>query len=106
MDVTEAGRTLSVVFFPSANVNPGVRLVGNARYPEIAVDFRRSFAVWKSLPCDVPLGSHGYFYDMTAKHRRLSGDGGPNPFIDPDGYRRLVAEAESRFEAQLAEERR
>jgi len=64
MEVTDAGRTLAVVFFPSANVNPGVRLVGNARYPEIADDFRRSFAIWRSLPCDVPLGSHGQFYDM------------------------------------------
>jgi metallo-beta-lactamase class B len=106
MEVTDAGRTLSVVFFPSANVNPGVRLVGNARYPEIAGDFRRSFALWKSLPCDVPLGSHGYFYEMEAKRRRLSKDGGANPFIDPGGYRRLIAEAEERFEAQLADERR
>jgi metallo-beta-lactamase class B len=106
MDVTEAGRTLSVVFFPSANVNPGVRLVGNPRYPEIAADFRRSFALWRSLPCDVPLGSHGYFYDMQAKRRRLSRAGAPNPFIDPEGYRRLIAEAAERFEAQLAEESR
>ncbi len=106
MQVTEGGRTLSVVFFPSANVNPGVRLVGNPRYPEIADDFRRSFAVWRSLPCDVPLGAHGQFYDMQAKHRRLSSNGGPNPFIDPEGYRRLIAEAQQRFEAQLAAERR
>lgn len=105
MEVTEGGRTLSVVFFPSANVNAGVRLVGNARYPEIADDFRRSFAVWKQLPCDVPLGSHGYFYDMQAKRQRLT-SGGANPFIDPAGYRRLVAEAEDRFNAQLVNERR
>jgi metallo-beta-lactamase class B len=106
MDVTEAGRTLSVVFFPSANVNPGVRLVGNTRYPEIATDFRRSFAIWKALSCDVPLGAHGYFYDMQAKRRRLSRAGGANPFVDPEGYRRLVAEAATRFEEQLADERR
>ena len=102
MEVTEAGRTLSVVFFPSANVNPGVRLVGNHRYPEIADDFRRSFALWKSLPCDVPLGAHGYFYDMEAKRGRLSSGSGANPFIDPEGYRRLVAETRKGFEAQLA----
>jgi metallo-beta-lactamase class B len=106
MQVTEDGRALSVVFFPSANVNPGVRLVRNARYPEIADDFRRSFAVWKSLPCDVPLGAHGHFYDMDAKRRRLPGERGANPFIDPEGYRRLVADAEQRFEEQLADERR
>lgn len=106
MELPAAGRTLSVVFFPSANVNQGVRLIGNARYPEIADDFRRSFAVWKSLPCDVPLGSHGYFYDMQAKRSRLRNSGGTNPFVDPEGYRRLVSEAEQRFQEQLAAQRR
>jgi metallo-beta-lactamase class B len=105
-EVVDGGRRLAVVFFPSANVNPGVRLVGNPRYPEIAADFRRSFAVWKSLPCDVPLGAHGSFYDMEDKHARLGRASGPNPFIDPDGYRRLVADAEQRFDKQLARESR
>jgi hypothetical protein len=31
---------------------------------------------------------------MEAKRRRLSSDSGVNPFIDPEGYRRLVADAE------------
>ena len=104
MRVVEDGRPLDVVFFPSANVNRGVRLVGNPRYPQIAEDFARSFATWRALPCDVFLGVHGDFYDMEPKRRRLE-RGGPNPFIDPDGYRRFVAEAESRFRAQLASER-
>jgi hypothetical protein len=43
---------------------------------------------------------------VEAKRRRLSSDSGVNPFIDPEGYRRLVADAEQRFEAQLADERR
>ncbi|MEP6653879.1 MAG: subclass B3 metallo-beta-lactamase, partial [Myxococcales bacterium] len=70
-EVVDGGRRLAVVFFPSANVNPGVRLVGNTRYPEIADDFRRSFSTWKSLPCDVPLGAHGSFYDMERKRAEL-----------------------------------
>ncbi|MDB4980737.1 MAG: Metallo-beta-lactamase precursor [Myxococcales bacterium] len=100
-----AARPLDVVFFPSANVNDGVRLVGNARYPEIADDFARSFATWKALPCDVFLGVHGAFYDMAAKRARQEAGATPNPFIDPAGYRRFVAEAEARFRAQLADER-
>ena len=64
MRVVEGGRPLDVVFFPSANVNRGVRLVGNPRYPQIADDFARSFATWRALPCDVFLGVHGDFYDM------------------------------------------
>jgi metallo-beta-lactamase class B len=98
------GRPLDVVIFPSANVNPGVRLVGNARYPNIADDFARSFATWRALPCDVFLGVHGSFFDLDAKRGRM-GAGRRNPFIDPDGYRLFVAEAEQRFQAQLASER-
>lgn len=105
-EIVDGGRRLAVVFFPSANVNPGVRLVGNPRYPEIAADFRRSFATWKSLTCDVPLGAHGSFYDMEGKRARLGRPSDPNPFIDPDGYRRLVGDAERRFDEQLARESR
>jgi len=96
---------LDVVFFPSANINEGVRLVGNVRYPEIAADFERSFAVWKALPCDVFLGVHGAFYDMDRKRARQLEGVTPNPFIDPGGYRRFVARAEGRFREQLASER-
>jgi len=101
-----AGRALDVVFFPSANINPGVHLVGNTRYPEIAADFERSFATWRALPCDVVLGAHPSFFDMDRKRdQQGNGGGGPNPFIDPDGYHKLIAEAEQRFRAQLASER-
>lgn len=102
--VRHEGRPLDVVFFPSANVNPGVRLVGNARYPAIAEDFARSFEVWRGLPCDVFLGVHPMFFDLDAKRERLD-DGGPNPFIDPAGYRRFVDQAEQKVRAQLAAER-
>jgi metallo-beta-lactamase class B len=103
MRIVADGRPLDVVFFPSANVNPGVRLVGNARYPNIAADFERSFATWRALPCDVFLGVHGSFFDLDAKRARMSARG-PNPFIDPDGYRKFIAEAEQRFRTQLASE--
>lgn len=105
MKIVDHGRPLDVVFFPSANVNPGVRLVGNARYPEIAADFERSFATWKALPCDVFLGSHGEFFGMKDKYARLVAGGSANPFIDPEGYRHFVAEAEQQFREELASER-
>jgi len=105
MQVHDQGRSLAVVFFPSANINPGVRLIDNPRYPEIARDFERSFAIWKSLPCDVFLADHGEFYGMKAKYRERQSAASTNPFIDPDGYRRFIAEAERRFREQLAGER-
>jgi metallo-beta-lactamase class B len=109
MQVEESSRRLDVVFFPSANINPGVRLVDNPRYPAIAQDFERSFAIWKSLSCDVFLGAHGEFYDMESKYDRLEEDADksarrPNPFIDPDGYRKAISEAERRFRREFASE--
>lgn len=101
----EDGKPLSVLFFPSANVNPGVKLVNNARYPNIARDFEHSFSVWKGLECDVFLADHGQFYGMKEKFARLARGEEPNPFIDPGGYRRFLAGAEARFREQLESER-
>jgi metallo-beta-lactamase class B len=105
MKVRDHDKLLDVVFFPSANINPGVKLVGNPRYPEIASDFAHSFQVWKSLPCDVFLADHGDFYDMKQKHARLHEGGAANPFIDPQGYKSFIAEAERRFQRELDSER-
>src|SRR5690349_8070283 len=58
MKVTEAGKTYNVVIVGSPNVNPGYKLVNNARYPQIASDYAHEFEVLKSLPCDVFLGAH------------------------------------------------
>jgi len=105
MQVADAGRTLAVVFFPSANINRGVKLRSNPRYPQIASDFARSFELWKRLPCDVFLADHGDFYGMKDKYRQLVAGFVQNPFIDPEGYRRFINEAEQRFREQLASER-
>jgi metallo-beta-lactamase class B len=105
MKVIDAGKPLDVVFFPSANINAGVRLIGNTRYPTIVSDFEHSFAVWKALPCDVFLGSHGSFYDMKTKYGLLRDAPSVNPFIDPAGYKRAIAEAEKEFLEELASER-
>ena len=105
MQVQDQGRSLAVVFFPSANINPGVHLIDNRRYPQIAHDFERSFAIWKGLSCDVFLADHGEFYGMKAKYRQLQNGASANPFIDPDGYRRFVLDSERRFREQLSRER-
>jgi metallo-beta-lactamase class B len=105
MKVLDHDKPLNVVFFPSANINPGVKLIRNTRYPQIASDFAHSFQVWKSLPCDVFLADHGDFYDMKQKHARLRDGAATNPFIDPQGYQTFIAEAEHRFQTQLASER-
>jgi metallo-beta-lactamase class B len=102
-EVEENGRRLKVLFYPSGNVSPGARLKNNQKYPGIVADFEKSFARWKSLPCDVFLGAHTIFFDLPAKRARMKADG-PNPFIDPQGYTRTVAEQEEKFREQLADE--
>jgi metallo-beta-lactamase class B len=100
LKVREAGKTYDVVIVGSPNVNPGYKLVNNARYPEIADDYARGFRVLKSLPCDVFLGAHGGYYGMEAKYSRLNA-GGANPYIDPEGYKNYVAEREQAFLSEL-----
>ena len=58
-----------------------------------------AFATLKSLPCDVFLGSHGNFFDLAGKMKRLGEK--VNPFIDPDGYKKFVSEMEGKFEEQV-----
>jgi metallo-beta-lactamase class B len=105
MQTRDGEKTLDVVFFPSANVNRGVKLANNERYPNIARDFEHSFSVWKSLQCDLFLADHGEFYEMKEKFARSQRGEKPNPFIDPGGYRRFLARAEARFREQLESER-
>jgi metallo-beta-lactamase class B len=101
MKVKEGGRSYDVVVVGSPNVNPGYRLVGNASYPGIADDFASTFRTLKGLPCDVFLGAHGSYYDMEAKFARMKG-AKKNPFIDPQGYKKYVAEREDAFQKELA----
>jgi metallo-beta-lactamase class B len=93
-------KTYDVVIVGSPNVNSGYKLVNNAEYPQIARDYEHAFAVWKALPCDIFLGAHGAYYDMAAKYPKLAG-GGPNPFIDPVGYKAYIAEREATFQEEL-----
>jgi metallo-beta-lactamase class B len=104
MDVKDSGKTLHVVIVGSPNVNPGYKLVGNTRYPQIASDYERCFRALRSLPCDVFLGAHGAYFDMDKKLAKLK-PGVRNPFIDPAGYRAYVNEREQAFRKELAAQR-
>ena len=103
MQVRDGGKTLNVVFVGSPNVNPGYILVGNKKYPNIAQDYEKTFQVLKSLPAEVFLGAHGDYYGMDAKYAKLV-PGGPNPFIDADGYKAYIANREAAFRKKLAEQ--
>ena len=99
MKVQDTGKTYDVVIVGSVNVNPGFILVGNKEYPQIADDYVRTFKVLESLPVDVFLGAHPNYYGMETKYGRMK-PGGPNPFIDPDGYHAYLAERQRAFQAE------
>jgi metallo-beta-lactamase class B len=100
MRLDEGGQKLNAVIIGSPNVNPGYVLVGNKDYPSIADDYKKTFALLESLPCDLFLGAHGSYFAMLTKHPRLKA-GAANPFIDPDGYKAYVAERKSAFQTEL-----
>src|SRR5882672_3859626 len=104
MKAKEGNKTYDVVIIGSPNVNAGYKLVNNALYPGIADDYTRMFRVLKSLPADVFLGAHGNYYGMEEKFARMK-EGGPNPFIDPEGYKSYVAEREQTFLTELAKQK-
>ena len=101
----EGGKSYDVVIIGSFGTNPGFKLVNNAEVPGIADEFRRAFKVARSLPCDVPLGSHPGMYNMEAKHAKI-GTGATNPFIDPAGYTLEVDIDDAMFQAVLAEQQK
>jgi len=99
----ENGKTYDVVIVGSPNVNPGYKLVGNMKYPQIATDYERTFRVLRSLPCDIFLGAHGAYYGMEAKFaKRKAGD--RNAFVDPDGYKNYVSDREQAFRAEFGKQ--
>jgi metallo-beta-lactamase class B len=101
--VREGGKKYEVVFFGSTTA-PGYRLVGNEKYPNLVADYERTFRVSKALTPDVFLASHGSFFDLTGKAERARKGASPNPFIDPQSYRRYLEATEKTFREQLLKE--
>ena len=105
VQVKDEGKVLNAVIIGSPNVNPGYVLVGNKNYPGIATDYEKTFQVLKALPVDLFLGAHGGYYGMEAKHAKL-GTSATNPFIDPEGYLRYVADREAAFKTEWEKQKK
>ena len=70
MKVQQRGRSYDVVIVGSPNVNPGYRLLGDPKYPQMAADYQREFRILKQLHCDIFLGAHGAYF--TSKRNTLA----------------------------------
>jgi metallo-beta-lactamase class B len=103
MKLEQAGKSYNAVIIGSPNVNEGYKLIENAAYPGIAADYELTFRVLKALPCDIFLGAHGSYFDLATKYPRLK-ERPLEAFIDPDGYKKYVAEREKAFRAELAKQ--
>lgn len=100
MPVDVGGRTLQVLFFCSISV-AGNPLTGTPAYPDIAQDYRASFAKLAAMHADVFLAPHGSQFGMDAKLARRTPNG-PNPFVDPDEFPRYLAAARKAYDNALA----
>ncbi len=99
LKVQDSGKSYNVVIIGSMGFNgTAQQLLSN---PALVAEYEQGFRVMHSLACDVPLGSHPAMYNLVEKYAKL-GKGGPNPFIDPEGYKTEVAIEEGAYRALLA----
>jgi metallo-beta-lactamase class B len=99
MKVQEGGKSYDAVIIGSMGFNgTAQQLISN---PALVAEYEQGFRVSRSLACDVPLGSHPAMYNLVEKYAKL-GKGGPNPFIDPEGYKNEIAIEEGAYRALLA----
>lgn len=97
------GEKIYDVVFVGSQSSLDYKFVGHESYPGIRADFEKSFTVLKNLPCDIFLGSHGTFFHFLEKRERLL-RGDANSFVDPEGYKRYLADSEREFREKVAKQ--
>jgi metallo-beta-lactamase class B len=102
MPVKDGGVTRKVMFFCSITV-AGNLLVGNSAYPNIADDYRQSFARLDKMDADIFLAPHGDQFGLDEKVAKMK-PGAPNPFIDPGELSRRLTKFKADFEKELAKQ--
>jgi metallo-beta-lactamase class B len=100
------GAKIYDVVFAGSPTALDYQLVGKESYPGIAADFEKTFSVLNGLPCDIFLSDHGSFFHFAEKRERLLRGENPNPFVDPEGYKRFVDHFQKEFQAKLDAQRK
>lgn len=85
----EEGKKYNVVFMCGVRID-GPSLLSDPDYPDIATDLAGSYKILESLPVDVYLGGHGYWFNLGEKIERMKKGEGYKVFIDPEGYRKAI----------------
>ena len=103
-DVRDNNKTYRVGIMNMPGINPGVRVSGMPKFPDITQAYTRTFHNQKELKIDVWLASHAAQFEMHKKYQE--GDAyNPDRFVDPEGFQKAVARLETLFQNQLAKER-
>ncbi len=104
-DVRENNKTYRVGIMNMPGINPGVRVSGMPKFPEIAQAYAQTFHDQKEMKIDVWLASHAAQFDMHKKYQQ--GDAyNPDRFVDPEGFQAAVARLEKLYRDQLVKEQR
>jgi len=109
MPIVAGGQNHNVIFFSSATV-AGNPLVNNKTYPQIADDYKASFAKLKAIDADVFLAPHADQMGLAKKAATLQANtdkkvlDAPNPFIDKTELHRVVGQMEKQFDDTLAKQ--
>ena len=102
-DVRDAGKTYRVGIMNMPSINPGVRVSGMPKFPDIREAYARTFHDQKETKIDIFLASHASQFDL---HKKYS-PGDPyraDRFVDPAGFQAAVARLEKAYREQLAKE--
>ena len=101
----EQGRCLDMVYADSLTPvsTDGFYFTGGASYPDRSAAFRKTIDRIAGLKCDIVIAAHPSATDAFGKAARKTAD--TNPFIDPEGCRKLAAGAAKNLDARLQRER-
>jgi metallo-beta-lactamase class B len=100
MTVQEGGKSYVVNIQASISINE-TRWLVSPNVLDLVEQYRQAFRVMRSLPCDIWLSAHQYTFHPHQKYAKLQKGGGPNPYIDPEGYKAFLDLAESNFYYRL-----
>jgi len=99
-DVRDGGKTYRVGIMNMASINPGVRVSGMPKFPNIGQAYAQTFHDQKEMKIDIFLASHASQFDLHKKYA----PGDPyraDRFVDPAGYQAEVERLERIYRAQL-----
>jgi metallo-beta-lactamase class B len=102
LPLRDNGQPHTAIFFCSATIAFN-RLTPNPQYPGIVADYRKTFALAKTLKADIYFAPHAEMFDLAGKRARIA-PGQPNPFVDPGEFQRAVARFETDFDTGLAKQ--